>query len=90
MTWRQPADILSMVKLLVYRRPGQHQLTPDTPAEVYVQFPDRILFAEAPLLEVSSASIRNHLVRGKSIRHLVPDNVYNYIFEHGLYGVNNG
>lgn len=81
MTWHRPADIAGAVELLVYRRPGRTNES----AEALRLFPDRIHFAEAPLLEVSSASIRARLKSGQSIRHLVPDPVFDYITQHGLY-----
>ncbi len=84
MTWRDPEGIVERVELLVYRRPTSRQRPATSEAEVY--FPNRIQFAHAPLLEVSSAEIRRMIHAGKSIRHLVPDPVYDYIATHNLYG----
>ena len=81
MTWRAPADIISRVELLVYQRPDQDIES----AEAYAKFSDRIHIAKAPLLEISSATIRSRMRAGQSIRHLVPDPVYDYIVEHQLY-----
>lgn len=81
MTWHRPADIVEAVELLVYRRPGRT----DESAEALKLFPNRIHFAQAPLLEVSSASIRMQRKSGQSIRHLVPEPVFDYITRHGLY-----
>ena len=87
MTWRDPESILEMVQLLVYRRPGKHHNEPDVPAYVVSHFPDRVLFADAPLLEISSVSIRKRLKAGKSIQHRVPDAILDYILKHNLYGI---
>ncbi len=81
MTWHRPADIVDAVELLVYRRPGR----PNESAEALKLFPNRIHFAQAPLLEVSSASLRARIKSDQSIRHLVPDPVFAYIMQHGLY-----
>ncbi|MGN0035037.1 MAG: nicotinate-nucleotide adenylyltransferase [Coriobacteriales bacterium] len=40
---------------------------------------------EAPGLEVSSTDIRARLRQGRSVRYLVPDAVFSYLSEHGLY-----
>ncbi len=81
MTWHRPADIVGAVELLVYRRPGR----PNETAEALELFPSRIHFAEAPLIDVSSAALRAQRKSNKSIRHLVPDPVFDYIMQHGLY-----
>ena len=72
---------MDAVELLVYRRPGRS----DESAEALLHFPDRIRFAEAPLLDISSAAIRARIKTNRSIRHLVPDAVFSYIQQHGLY-----
>ncbi len=84
MTWRDPEGIVERAELLVYRRPTSRQRPSASEAETL--FSNRIHFADAPLLEVSSAEIRRMVHAGKSIRHLVPDAVYDYIGEHNLYG----
>ena len=37
------------------------------------------------VFDISSSEIRNRVKEGKSIAHLVPPSVENYIKEHGLY-----
>ena len=46
----------------------------------------RYTMLENPLLPISSTEIRARISQGKSWRYLVPDAVYNYIAEHGLWG----
>ncbi len=87
-SWRKPATIISKVSLLVYRRTTQNseQSNQNPPlSEAERQFPDRIRFADAPLLNISSASIRAQLQKGRSIRHQIPDSVHDYIKEYHLY-----
>ncbi|MFK7846607.1 MAG: nicotinate (nicotinamide) nucleotide adenylyltransferase [Rhodothermales bacterium] len=81
MTWHKPASIVEKVELLVYRRPGREKES----AEASTLFPNRIHLADAPLLGISSASIRIAVKEKRSIRHLVPDDVYDYIVQHALY-----
>ena len=52
-------------------------------AEIF-QLKEFLLFS-ARRLEISSTEIRNRLREGKDVRFMVPDKVYNYIRERGLY-----
>ena len=52
-------------------------------AEVF-QLKEFLLFSTRRL-EISSTEIRNRLREGKDVRFMVPDKVYNYIRERGLY-----
>lgn len=45
----------------------------------------QVAFIEQPYLPVSATHIRHLLRTGKNVRFLLPDKVYNYIVEHGLY-----
>ncbi len=45
-----------------------------------------IILLDMPTIEISSADIRERIVKGKSIRYYVPSQVQSYIEEHGLYG----
>lgn len=79
-SWREPQEILERVRLIVFPRPGTERVDP--PAG----FEDRIVTAEAPLLEISGTVIRERIQSGKSFRYLVPETVHDYILEKGLYG----
>jgi nicotinate-nucleotide adenylyltransferase len=43
-------------------------------------------FLITTFLPISATAIRHKLHKGKSIRYLVPGDVYEYIARHGLYG----
>ncbi|MCI8835322.1 MAG: nicotinate-nucleotide adenylyltransferase [Ruminococcus sp.] len=47
----------------------------------------KICLLRAPLLEISSTTIRERVAEGRSIRYMVPDTVAAYIKEHHLYTV---
>ena len=81
MTWHKPIDILHRVPLIVYNRAGIESST----SEVQERFPERISYADAPLIGISSTGIRERVGAGTSIRYLVPDEVRTYIQEHNLY-----
>ncbi len=72
--WKDPARILELATLVIAGRPGS-----DPPA-------DKLgIVLEAPLVDVSARELRALAARGRSLRYLVPDAVWRYIEEHGLY-----
>ncbi|MEZ4700630.1 MAG: nicotinate-nucleotide adenylyltransferase [Rhodothermales bacterium] len=80
MTWRRPDEIVRRAPLIVYRRPGV-----TASPEAATRFADRIRYADAPAIDLSSQTIRERVQNGQSIRYLVPDSVRAYITRHGLY-----
>ncbi len=80
LSWRRPDEIVARVPLIVYPRPGADP-NPDAAA----RYAGRIAYAHAPRIDVSSHDIRHRVRHGLSIRYLLPDAVYAYILEHGLY-----
>lgn len=44
-----------------------------------------IFFAEVVSVAISSTMVRKRIKKGQSVRYLVPEKVYNYIVERGLY-----
>ena len=81
MTWYKPLEILKKVPLIVYNRTGI-----DTEnAAIHAHSKDRISYASAPLMDISSTVIRERVAQGRSIRYLVTDNVRHYILKHNLY-----
>lgn len=73
--WRSPERIRELATLVVARRPG----SPDVPLD-----PATILL-DAPLMDVSARELRARAARGRSLRYLVPDAVWRYIEDRGLY-----
>jgi nicotinate-nucleotide adenylyltransferase len=76
-TWRQPDEILALVRLIVYPREDGGTVDPRDGVEIL----------EGPLLSVSATEVRRLLAQGRSVRYLVPDAVIAYLDEHGLYSV---
>ena len=74
--WKNYEQLIAHYPVYVYNRPG-HPVTETYGANVQI--------VDAPLLEISSSNIRKWIQEGKSIRYMVPDNVWKYISENNYY-----
>ncbi len=72
--WKDPDRVRELATLVVAARPGAQP-----PAQGLG------LALDAPLVDVSAHELRALAARGRSLRYLVPDAVWRYIEEHGLY-----
>lgn len=83
-TWRDPAGILEQARLAVMRRPGSET---DLSAlrETLPSISDRLVWLDAPYLEISGTDLRRRVSEGLPIRYLVPPGVGAYIRHSGLY-----
>lgn len=81
--WHRWRELLQLVRLCIAPRPsvprGQFRRRL---SQLQVATP---ILLEVPLLEISSSDIRQRLARGLSVRYLVPEAVWHYIHERGLY-----
>jgi nicotinate-nucleotide adenylyltransferase len=91
--WDRPQELFASAKLAVavMRRPGPHgtDLSVDMHENVIPGLAENTLILTSPLVEFSSTDIVERLLQGRSVRYMVPEAVYHYIHEHGLYR-NNG
>jgi nicotinate-nucleotide adenylyltransferase len=76
--WREPERLLQMCTLAVVERPG-------APAEATRLPAARVARVEARALPIASRDLREAVRAGRSVRHLVPDGVADYIEKRGLY-----
>jgi len=77
--WYRPDKILELCGLIAVQRKG---FSID---QVESSLRNRVLFSHAPLIEISSSSIRERINKGLSIRYFVPDSVREFIELHHLY-----
>jgi nicotinate-nucleotide adenylyltransferase len=99
-SWKDFARIFSLSHLVVTTRPGVVVNEPLAPLPVamhqdfcYDEQAGRIqhksgnylIFLKETYLDISSTQIREMLAEGRSVRHLVPPAVADYIEAHGLY-----
>ncbi|MBV9961734.1 MAG: nicotinate-nucleotide adenylyltransferase [Parafilimonas sp.] len=76
-SWKSSDEIIKNYKILVYERPGYS--LPKSNISPNIQ-----LF-KTPLIEISSTLIRNMISENKSIRYLVPEEVYKEIMVKGYF-----
>ena len=86
-TWYRPKEIVELChEIGVMRRPGDEidlsELDREIPA-----LRAKLRYVDAPLLEIASSEIRHRAAEGLPIRYYLPERVYAYILEHGLYDV---
>jgi nicotinate-nucleotide adenylyltransferase len=74
--WKNYQTLVEHHSFFIYKRPG---------FEILKTFGARIEVLDAPLLDISSTSIRNLIKEKKSIRFLVPDMVKEEIERNGYY-----
>lgn len=75
--WKCYEEIAAKYPVLVYPRPN---FKPDNST-----IPPRCKITKAPLIEVSSSEIRQWIKDGKAAPYLLPQKVYQFIKQHGLY-----
>jgi nicotinate-nucleotide adenylyltransferase len=75
-SWKEAGRLAEMTRLIVGNR--------NSAARVRMPYP--CTYVDYSLLPVSSSQIRDRLREGRSVRHLVPEPVHDYIVRHGLYG----
>ena len=78
-TWKDPERIMELCNIIVAIRPGF------TPSDIPQWILDNVRFANIPRFEVSSTNIRARWREGKTIRYMVPKEVWEYINENELY-----
>jgi nicotinate-nucleotide adenylyltransferase len=84
--WRNAKGIMELCNFAVYMRPyisiDKCMAQAD---KIRGQANSRVIFVQAPMIDISSTDIRRRVVQGKSIRYMVPDPVREYILEKRLF-----
>lgn len=74
-SWREPAEIVRLARLVVMARDGVGSVSLPWPAETVA----------VSRIDVSSTEVRNRMAEGRPIRYLVPDGVLRVIEREDLY-----
>ena len=77
--WREPERLLELCTVAVVERPGS------APAPAGTLPAGRLHRVEGTTLPIASRDLRERIRGGRSVRHLVPDGVADYIEKRGLY-----
>ncbi len=77
--WKDPKKIMNLCNIIVAIRPGF------TPSDIPQWILDKVHFANIPQFEISPTTIRARWRDGKTIRYMVPKEVWEYINKNGLY-----
>ncbi len=95
--WHRWRELLDYAHIVVTARPGWHApedgevgdlvraRQSDSVMRLHQQPAGLVWLAEMTLLPVSSTDIRHSLIRGNSVRYLLPDKVIEYIGQYQLY-----
>lgn len=83
-TWEEPEAILELARLAVAERAGVRR---EAVLEQLRTLPggEQATFLDMPELDVSSSMVRDAVRAGRPIRHLVPDQVADYIEQRRIY-----
>ena len=84
-SWKAPYRISRMATVVAFPRPGFAKPEIAVLERAMPGIAGRIVFLDAPCLEISSTGIRKRIADGGSVRYLVPDPVGQYITENKLY-----
>ena len=84
LAWKDPDRLLEEVVMVAATRPG-YDLSRLDHLEAKLRNFDRIFPVECTRVDISATGIRRRILQGKSVRYLVPEEVYEIIMERGLY-----
>lgn len=99
LSWHKFQDILDNVHLIVAHRPNYQLPSTGLIAELlktrmhheidylHKHLAGGIFLRPITSLEISASDIRKQFAMGRNPRYLLPDNVYNYIKQHGTYSI---
>lgn len=82
--WRNPAGVVAQAHLAVMERPGS-SADLDALEEEIPGIDQRLVWLDAPFLDISGTDLRRRVREGLPIRYLVPPAVRRYVEEHDLY-----
>ena len=84
-SWKAPYRISKTATVVAFPRPGFSKPEIAVLERAMPGIAERIVFLDAPYLEISSTGIRKRIAEGGSVRYLVSDAVGQYITENKLY-----
>src|SRR6185312_8456573 len=98
-SWHRWEDILKLAHLIIAHRPQYHlpltgviadllkQRLKQQSAALHESMAGNIVLHPVTPLEISATDIRKQIAAGRNPRYLLPDAVYQYIKQHGVYSI---
>jgi len=83
--WQEPSQLITMCHLVAVSRPGYSRPNLKKLEALVPGLTQRVVILDKSRVDISASVIRDRLIRGLSIRHLVPTPVNEYIKQHRLY-----
>ena len=84
-SWKNISKVFKMCKFVVVNRDNnKFEMNEEIKAKK-AHYGADIDIVHIPSVDISSTDIRNRIKKGQNIRYMVPDEVYNYIIQNGLY-----
>ncbi len=83
--WREPSRLIKMCHLVAGRRVGYSIPELNSLEAIRPGLSRRVILLDKPEIDISASLIRQRVAQGLSVRHLVPEPVYEYIRQHRLY-----
>lgn len=84
LSWKEPDRLLEEVVMVAATRPG-YDLSKLSHLEDALNNYDRIIPVECSRVDISASGIRRRMLRGRSVRYLVPEEVYRIMARKNLY-----
>ena len=83
--WQEPPQLITMCHLVAVSRPGYSRPNLKKLGTLIPGLSKRTVIMDEPQVDISASVIRDRVIRGLSVRHLVPKAVNEYIKKHRLY-----
>lgn len=83
--WKAPYRVSKMATVVAFPRPGFDRPEIAVLERAMPGITERVIFLDAPYLEISSTGIRKRIAEGGSVRYLLPEAVGQYITDNRLY-----
>lgn len=85
--WREPRGITGLCSLVsVVRDDVNAQELQEQKRLLEEEFDASVILVPFDKMDISSSTIRERLLQGKSVKELIPEKVFDYIKQHELYG----